>query len=107
MDNFRASGFGCGENQLFDCSSGRTGWCFFVGYAELLDIDGSECWPCKSGRIPKTLRFDPLTSRTSGLFVAKFTKHPERQPSFQSLNGARSEVPNVCAVNYCTMNPIY
>nr|KAJ0212524.1 hypothetical protein LSAT_V11C400213260 [Lactuca sativa] len=42
--------------------------------AELLVIDGSESWPCKSGRIPKTLRFDPLTSRTSGLFVAKFTK---------------------------------
>ncbi|KAI3669442.1 hypothetical protein L6452_40677 [Arctium lappa] len=42
--------------------------------AELLEIDGSKSWPCKSGRIPKTLRFDPLTSRTSGLFVAKFTK---------------------------------
>ncbi|KAL7606793.1 rRNA (cytosine-C(5))-methyltransferase NOP2C [Lactuca sativa] len=42
--------------------------------AELLVIDDSESWPCKSGRIPKTLRFDPLTSRTSGLFVAKFTK---------------------------------
>ncbi|KAL7604980.1 hypothetical protein Lser_V15G19546 [Lactuca serriola] len=41
---------------------------------QLLVIDGSESWPCKSGRIPKTLRFDPLTSRTSGLFVAKFTK---------------------------------
>ncbi|KAL4582726.1 hypothetical protein LXL04_007285 [Taraxacum kok-saghyz] len=42
--------------------------------AELLEIDGCGSWPCKSGRIPKTLRFDPLTSRTSGLFVAKFTK---------------------------------
>lgn len=42
--------------------------------AELLVIDDSESWPCKSGRIPKTLRFDPLTSRTSGLFVTKFTK---------------------------------
>ncbi|KAI3767862.1 hypothetical protein L2E82_18291 [Cichorium intybus] len=42
--------------------------------AELLEIDGWESWPCKSGRIPKTLRFDPLTSKTSGLFVAKFTK---------------------------------
>jgi len=50
----------------------------FLGYAELLEIDGSKCWPCKSGQIPKTLRFDPLTSRTSGLFVAKFTKKPER-----------------------------
>ncbi|XP_071711171.1 rRNA (cytosine-C(5))-methyltransferase NOP2C [Rutidosis leptorrhynchoides] len=42
--------------------------------AELLEIEGSESWPCKSGRIPKTLRFDPLISKTSGLFVAKFTK---------------------------------
>lgn len=42
--------------------------------AELLEMDGSKSWPCKSGRIPKTLRFDPLNSRTSGLFVAKFTK---------------------------------
>ncbi|XP_076898748.1 uncharacterized protein LOC143552397 [Bidens hawaiensis] len=46
--------------------------------AELLEIDGSECWPCKSGRMAKTLRFDPMTSRTSGLFVAKLTKLPER-----------------------------
>ncbi|KAH9621932.1 hypothetical protein KSS87_022211 [Heliosperma pusillum] len=42
--------------------------------AELQEIDGSHSWPCKSGRIPKTLRFDPLTSQTSGLFVAKFAK---------------------------------
>ncbi|GFY88026.1 S-adenosyl-L-methionine-dependent methyltransferases superfamily protein [Actinidia rufa] len=42
--------------------------------AELLEIDVAETWPCRSGRIPKTLRFDPMTSRTSGLFVAKFTK---------------------------------
>uniref|UniRef100_A0A5B7CB73 SAM-dependent MTase RsmB/NOP-type domain-containing protein n=1 Tax=Davidia involucrata TaxID=16924 RepID=A0A5B7CB73_DAVIN len=42
--------------------------------AELLGIDAAKNWPCKSGRIPKTLRFDPLTSQTSGLFVAKFTK---------------------------------
>ncbi|KAL6227022.1 hypothetical protein ACLB2K_000981 [Fragaria x ananassa] len=42
--------------------------------AELLAIDAAENWPCKSGRMPKTLRFDPLTSNTSGLFVAKFTK---------------------------------
>nr|GMC57426.1 probable 28S rRNA (cytosine-C(5))-methyltransferase [Ipomoea batatas]GME13506.1 probable 28S rRNA (cytosine-C(5))-methyltransferase [Ipomoea batatas] len=42
--------------------------------AELLEIDAARNWPCKSGRIPKTLRFDPLTSCTSGLFVAKFTK---------------------------------
>lgn len=45
---------------------------FFL--AELQEIDVAKNWPCKSGRIPKTLRFDPLTSKTSGLFVAKFTK---------------------------------
>lgn len=42
--------------------------------AELQEIDAAKNWPCKGGRIPKTLRFDPLTSQTSGLFVAKFTK---------------------------------
>ncbi|PHT49945.1 hypothetical protein CQW23_09692 [Capsicum baccatum] len=42
--------------------------------AELLEITAAENWPCKSGRIQKTFRFDPLTSCTSGLFVAKFTK---------------------------------
>lgn len=42
--------------------------------AELLDIEAAKDWPCKSGQIQKTLRFDPLTSQTSGLFVAKFTK---------------------------------
>ncbi|XP_057951511.1 rRNA (cytosine-C(5))-methyltransferase NOP2C [Malania oleifera] len=42
--------------------------------ADLQEIDAAENWPCRSGLIPKTLRFDPLTSQTSGLFVAKFTK---------------------------------
>lgn len=42
--------------------------------AELLEIDAAKIWPCKSGRVPNTLRFDPLTSQTSGLFIAKFTK---------------------------------
>ncbi|KAL5728998.1 hypothetical protein ACHQM5_002012 [Ranunculus cassubicifolius] len=42
--------------------------------AELKEIDGANNWPCKRGRISKTLRFDPLTSQTSGLFIAKFTK---------------------------------
>ncbi|KAK2661516.1 hypothetical protein Ddye_000090 [Dipteronia dyeriana] len=42
--------------------------------AELEEIDAAKDWPCRSGRIPKTLRFDPSTSKTSGLFVAKFTK---------------------------------
>ncbi|KAL0301438.1 UNVERIFIED_CONTAM: putative ribosomal RNA small subunit methyltransferase B [Sesamum radiatum] len=42
--------------------------------AELLEIEAAKNWPCRQARIPKTLRFDPLTSSTSGLFVAKFTK---------------------------------
>ncbi|KAG9439377.1 hypothetical protein H6P81_019542 [Aristolochia fimbriata] len=42
--------------------------------AELQEICAAKNWPCRSGRIPKTLRFDPLVSQTSGLFVAKFTK---------------------------------
>ncbi|XP_039012371.1 uncharacterized protein LOC120141624 [Hibiscus syriacus] len=42
--------------------------------AELQEIHEAKEWPCKSGRIPKTLRFDPLTSQTSGLFVSKFSK---------------------------------
>jgi hypothetical protein len=44
--------------------------------AELQKIDGADNWPCRSGGIPKTLRFDPATSQTSGLFVDKFTKLP-------------------------------
>lgn len=44
--------------------------------AELQKIDLSDSWPCRSGGIPKTLRFDPATSQTSGLFVAKFSKLP-------------------------------
>ncbi|PON89349.1 RNA (C5-cytosine) methyltransferase, subfamily [Trema orientale] len=42
--------------------------------AELLEIEAAKSWPCRSGWIPKTLRFDPVTSQTSGLFVAKFKK---------------------------------
>ncbi|KAL6516273.1 hypothetical protein OROGR_019578 [Orobanche gracilis] len=42
--------------------------------AQLLEIEAGQTWPCRQGAIPKTLRFHPLTSATSGLFVAKFTK---------------------------------
>ncbi|VAI88182.1 unnamed protein product [Triticum turgidum subsp. durum] len=42
--------------------------------AELLKIDPADSWPCRSGDIQKTLRFDPAASQTSGLFVAKFVK---------------------------------
>ncbi|EEF32738.1 conserved hypothetical protein [Ricinus communis] len=38
------------------------------------EIDTAQNWPCKSGRIQKTLRFDSVTSQTSGLFVARFIK---------------------------------
>ncbi|XP_031478859.1 rRNA (cytosine-C(5))-methyltransferase NOP2C-like isoform X3 [Nymphaea colorata] len=34
----------------------------------------AEGWPCRSGRIPRTIRFDTCTSRTSGLFIAKIVK---------------------------------
>ncbi|KAL3821410.1 hypothetical protein ACJIZ3_007315 [Penstemon smallii] len=42
--------------------------------AQLQEIEAAKNWPCRGARIPKTLRFDPLTSSTSGLFIAKFTK---------------------------------
>ncbi|XP_066330504.1 uncharacterized protein [Miscanthus floridulus] len=44
--------------------------------ADLQKIDLADTWPCRSGGIPKTLRFDPAVSQTSGLFVAKFSKLP-------------------------------
>jgi hypothetical protein len=31
----------------------------------LAEIDAARNWRCKDGRIPKTWRFDPLTSQTS------------------------------------------
>ncbi|CAF2145550.1 ribosomal RNA small subunit methyltransferase F isoform X1 [Brassica rapa] len=42
--------------------------------AELQEIEMAKEWPCRSGRTPKTVRFDPSTSATSGLFVAKIKK---------------------------------
>ncbi|XP_073008836.1 uncharacterized protein [Typha latifolia] len=42
--------------------------------AELQQVDAANNWPCRCGRIPKTLRFDPTTSQTSGLFIAKISK---------------------------------
>ncbi|CAN8251324.1 unnamed protein product [Cochlearia groenlandica] len=46
--------------------------------AELQEIEAAKDWPCKSGRTPKTVRFDPSTSETSGLFVAKISKTSRR-----------------------------
>lgn len=42
--------------------------------AELQEIEMAREWPCRSGRTPKTVRFDPSTSATSGLFVARIKK---------------------------------
>ncbi|KAI5070249.1 hypothetical protein GOP47_0014592 [Adiantum capillus-veneris] len=44
--------------------------------AELVEIE--ECkksdWPCENGKLPHTVRFNPLSSSTSGLFLAKMKK---------------------------------
>lgn len=42
--------------------------------AELAEIDECKKWPCKNGHLVYTLRFDPLSSSTSGLFLAKIKK---------------------------------
>lgn len=42
--------------------------------AVLQEIKAADNWQCRSGRIPKTLRFDPRTSQTGGLFIAKLKK---------------------------------
>lgn len=42
--------------------------------AELQQIKAAKDWPCKSGSIQYTLRFDPVVSKTSGLFIAKIAK---------------------------------
>ncbi|CAH8354096.1 unnamed protein product [Eruca vesicaria subsp. sativa] len=47
--------------------------------AELQEIETAKEWPCRSGRTPKTLRFDPSTSATSGLFVARIKKMAPRE----------------------------
>ncbi|KFK28278.1 hypothetical protein AALP_AA8G495700 [Arabis alpina] len=47
--------------------------------AELQEIEMAKDWPCRSGRTPKTLRFDPSISATSGLFVAKIRKLPPKE----------------------------
>ncbi|XP_020580548.1 uncharacterized protein LOC110024747 isoform X2 [Phalaenopsis equestris] len=42
--------------------------------AELMKVDSAKMWRCRSGGILQTVRFDPKTSQTSGLFIAKFRK---------------------------------
>ena len=41
---------------------------------ELQEVEQARQWPCRPGGLPHTLRFDPVASNTSGLFVAKITK---------------------------------
>ncbi|XP_073279457.1 uncharacterized protein [Primulina huaijiensis] len=42
--------------------------------AKFVEIDDTKRWACSPARVPKTLRFDPSTSFTTGAFIAKFTK---------------------------------
>ncbi len=42
--------------------------------AELVPIQGAESMPCREGLIPNTLRFYPVDTGTSGLFIAKIRK---------------------------------
>ncbi|KAG0585426.1 hypothetical protein KC19_2G010900 [Ceratodon purpureus] len=42
--------------------------------AELQEVELARQWPCSPGGLPHTLRFDPVSSNTSGLFMAKLTK---------------------------------
>ncbi|KAL3691890.1 hypothetical protein R1sor_005541 [Riccia sorocarpa] len=42
--------------------------------AELREIRDAKNWPCRSGGLPCTVRFDPITSNTSGLFIARIHK---------------------------------
>ncbi|WJX78686.1 hypothetical protein P8452_61880 [Trifolium repens] len=38
---------------------------WIINLQELTEIDAARNWRCKDGRIPKTWRFDPLTSQTT------------------------------------------
>ena len=60
-------------------TSGKTNRKLGYDDAELQEIEMAKDWPCRSGRTPKTLRFDPSTSATSGLFVAKIRKLPPNE----------------------------
>ena len=42
--------------------------------SELQEVELARQWPCSPGGLPHTLRFDPVSSNTSGLFMAKLTK---------------------------------
>jgi 16S rRNA C967 or C1407 C5-methylase (RsmB/RsmF family) len=51
------------------------------GDAELQEVEAARQWPCKAGGLPHTLRFDPVASNTSGLFLAKVKKLGLEPPS--------------------------
>ncbi|CDP03403.1 unnamed protein product [Coffea canephora] len=58
----------CVQHLQFNCSQNEGVVEKFLSQnksAGLLEIDCARTWPCKSGQIPKTLRFDPNTSCTS------------------------------------------
>ncbi|KAJ0980731.1 hypothetical protein J5N97_008986 [Dioscorea zingiberensis] len=74
--------------------------------AELQAVDASKNWPCRSGKIPNTLRFDPNTSETSGLFVAKFTKYLTLVHTLGGLNVIYNVFdPGASAMTFLIRNP--
>lgn len=50
-------------------------------WTELQEVEAARQWPCKAGGLPHTLRFDPVASNTSGLFLAKVKKLGLEPPS--------------------------
>lgn len=50
----------------------------FIGpFAELQEVKIAREWPCKPGGLAHSLRFDPVASNTSGLFVARIIKEAQ------------------------------
>lgn len=45
-----------------------------LSWSELQEVEIARQWPCRPGGLPHTLRFDPVASNTSGLFMAKLRK---------------------------------
>lgn len=44
------------------------------GAAEVVPIEGADKMPCSEGLLPHCLRFYPVDTGTSGLFIAKLIK---------------------------------
>ncbi|KAL1525040.1 hypothetical protein AB1Y20_019913 [Prymnesium parvum] len=72
--------------------------------AALVPIESLSHAPCRPGSLDHTLRFDPLTSQTSGLFVAKIRKgdnrtsalgfHGEQSATSASEEGCSRSIPS-------------